>query len=89
MIALLLDATLEVSGPAGPHRFAARDFLRSALATTLDDAEMPTRVELPSLPPAPTGASKRPPAAPGTSRSPTRSGSRSRRFRLLPSGSPG
>ena len=50
MMALLLDATLEVSGPAGPRRLAARDFFRSALTTALDDAEMLTRVELPFLP---------------------------------------
>ena len=51
MMALLLDATLEVSGPAGSRRLAARDFFRSALTTTLGDAEMLTRVELPFLPP--------------------------------------
>ena len=51
MMAVLLDATLEISGPAGTHRLAAHDFFRSALATTLGDAEMLTRVELPFLPP--------------------------------------
>ena len=51
MIALLLDATLEVAGPAATRRLAARDFFRSALATALDDTEMLTRVELPFLPP--------------------------------------
>ncbi len=51
MMALLLDATIETSGPAGPRRLAARDFFRSALATALEDAEMLTRVELPFLPP--------------------------------------
>ena len=50
MIALLLDATLEISGPAGRRRLAAREFFRSALTTALDDAEMLTRVELPFLP---------------------------------------
>lgn len=52
MMALLLDAKIEVSGPAGPRRLEARTFFRSALTTALDDAEMLTRVELPFLPPA-------------------------------------
>ena len=51
MMALLLDATLEISGPAGSRRLAARDFFHSALSTDLGDAEMLTRVELPFLPP--------------------------------------
>ena len=52
MMALLLDATMEIAGPAGPpRRLAARDFFHSALATDLGDAEMLTRVELPFLPP--------------------------------------
>lgn len=50
MVALLLDATMEVSGPAGPRRIAASDFFRSALTTALGDAEMLVRVELPFLP---------------------------------------
>ena len=51
MMALLLDATMEISGPAGSRRLAAREFFRSALTTALGDAEMLTRVELPFLPP--------------------------------------
>ena len=51
MAALLLDATMEASGPAGSRRIAAREFFRSALSTDLGDAEMLTRVELPLLPP--------------------------------------
>ena len=51
MMAVLLDATLEISGPAGARRLAAHDFFRSALATALGDAEMLTCVELPFLPP--------------------------------------
>jgi len=50
MIALLLDATLEISGPEGSRRLAAHGFFRSALATALGDAEMLVRVELPFLP---------------------------------------
>ena len=51
MMALLLDATIEIAGPAGPpRRLAAREFFRSALATALGEAEMLTRVELPFLP---------------------------------------
>ena len=50
MMALLLDATMEVSGPAGPRRTTARELFRSALTTALDDAEMLVRVELPFLP---------------------------------------
>ena len=50
MMALLLDATMEVSGPAGSRRSAAREFFRSALTTALGDAEMLVRVELPFLP---------------------------------------
>ena len=51
MMALLLDATMEVSGPAGPRRITAREFFQSALDTALDDTEMLVRVELPFLPP--------------------------------------
>ena len=52
MMALLLDATIEIAGPAGPpRRLAASEFFRSALATDLGEAEMLTRVELPFLPP--------------------------------------
>ena len=50
MMALLLDATMEVSGPARSHRIAASEFFRSALTTALEDAEMLVRVELPFLP---------------------------------------
>ena len=50
MMALLLDATMEVSGPAGSRRIAASELFRSALATALGDAEMLVRVELPFLP---------------------------------------
>ena len=51
MMALLLDATIEIAGPAGTRRLAASEFFRSALATDLGEAEMLTRVELPFLPP--------------------------------------
>ena len=51
LMALLLDATMEATGPSGPRRFAARDFFRSALDTVLDDAEMLIRIEVPLLPP--------------------------------------
>ena len=51
MMALLLDASIEVSGPDGGRRLAARALFRSALATSLDDAEMVTGAELPYLPP--------------------------------------
>lgn len=52
MMALLLDAKIEATGPAGPRRIEARAFFHSALATALGDADMLTRVELPFLPPA-------------------------------------
>ena len=52
MLALLLDATIETAGPAGPGRIAARAFFRSALTTSLGEREMVTGVELPYLPPA-------------------------------------
>ena len=50
MMALLLDATMEVSAPAGSRRIPAREFFRSALTTALGDAEMLVRIELPFLP---------------------------------------
>ena len=50
MMALLLDAAMEIAGPAGPRRIAAGEFFQSALATALDDTEMLVRVELPFLP---------------------------------------
>ena len=52
VMTLLLDATIEISGPAGVRRLAARDLFRSALVTTLDEAEMVTGIELPYLAPA-------------------------------------
>ena len=51
MIALLLDARISVSGPGGARRSLARGFFRSALATSLRDDEMVTRVDFPRLPP--------------------------------------
>ena len=50
MMAVLLDAEIAVTGPAGARRLMARDFFRSALTTALDDTEMVTHVEFPPLP---------------------------------------
>ena len=52
MLALLLDATIETSGPTGTDRIEARELFRSALTTALGQAEMVTGVDLPYLPPA-------------------------------------
>ena len=51
MMSLLLDARIEIHGPTGPRRIAARELFRSALTTDLAETEMLTRVELPFLPP--------------------------------------
>jgi carbon-monoxide dehydrogenase medium subunit len=51
MMALLLDAELHVSSPAGPRKIAAPDFFLDALTVDLDDADMVTEIVLPKLPP--------------------------------------
>jgi CO/xanthine dehydrogenase FAD-binding subunit len=52
MLALLLDATLDIATPAGPRTVAARDFFLGALTVDLAPDEMVTRIVLPKLPPA-------------------------------------
>ncbi len=52
MLALLLDATLDVASPRGPRTVAAKDFFLGALSVDLAPDEMVTRVAIPKLPPA-------------------------------------
>jgi CO/xanthine dehydrogenase FAD-binding subunit len=52
MLALLLDATLDIATPAGPRTVAARDFFLGALTVDLAPDEVVTRIVLPKLPPA-------------------------------------
>ena len=51
MLALLLDATLDIASPAGGRTAAARDFFLGALTVDLAVDEMVTRVVFPKLPP--------------------------------------
>jgi len=51
MLALLLDATLEVASPTGPRTVPAKDFFLGALSVDLAPDEMVTRVTVPKLPP--------------------------------------
>ncbi len=51
MMALLLDATLTLTGPSGVRRVAAADFFKGALTTALAEDELLTEVALPALPP--------------------------------------
>src|ERR1043166_3258735 len=50
MLALLLDATLEIAAPAGARTVAAKDFFLGALTADLAPDEMVTRIMLPKLP---------------------------------------
>jgi CO/xanthine dehydrogenase FAD-binding subunit len=52
MLALLLDAMLEVASAAGRRTVAARDFFLGALTVDLASDEMVTRIVFPKLPPA-------------------------------------
>lgn len=52
MMALLLEAGIEVTGPGGTRTIAARDFFLGALSTALNTDEIVTSVVLPALPPA-------------------------------------
>jgi carbon-monoxide dehydrogenase medium subunit len=51
MMAVLLDATLTLTGPSGVRRIAAADFFQGALTTALAQDELLTEVALPALPP--------------------------------------
>ena len=50
MLALLLDATLQVVSPAGPRTIAARDFFLGPLTVDLAPDELLTRMVIPKLP---------------------------------------
>lgn len=52
MMALLLEAGIEVTGPGGARTIAARDFFLGALSTALGPDEIVTSVVLPALLPA-------------------------------------
>jgi carbon-monoxide dehydrogenase medium subunit len=51
MLALLLDATVEIAAPTGRRTMAARDFFLGALTVDLAADEMLTRIVFPKLPP--------------------------------------
>jgi len=51
MMALLLDATIQVASPRGRRTVAARDFLLGALSVALEADELVTGVVFPKLPP--------------------------------------
>jgi CO/xanthine dehydrogenase FAD-binding subunit len=50
MLAVLLDAELEIASPSGTRTVAARDFFLDALTVDLGDADLVTGVVLPKLP---------------------------------------
>jgi carbon-monoxide dehydrogenase medium subunit len=52
MLALLLDATLDIASPSSLRTVAAKDFFVGALSVDLAPDEMVTRIEIPKLPPA-------------------------------------
>jgi CO/xanthine dehydrogenase FAD-binding subunit len=52
MLALLLDAELEIASPSGRRTVAARDFFLGTLTVDLAADEMLTRIVFPKLPPA-------------------------------------
>jgi carbon-monoxide dehydrogenase medium subunit len=52
MMALLLEADIEIAGAGGARTIAARDFFRGALSTAIAEDEIVTNVVLPALPPA-------------------------------------
>ncbi|HUA51033.1 MAG TPA: xanthine dehydrogenase family protein subunit M [Candidatus Sulfotelmatobacter sp.] len=51
MMALLLDAEIELRTHDGARRIAAQDFFVGPLATALGETEMATEIRLPALPP--------------------------------------
>ena len=51
MMAVLLDATITLTGLSGDRDVAAADFFDSALTTVLAENELLTEVKLPALPP--------------------------------------
>jgi CO/xanthine dehydrogenase FAD-binding subunit len=51
MLALLLDAQLEIASPSGTRTVAARDFFLDALTVKLGSADFLTEIALPKLPP--------------------------------------
>ncbi|MCW5747926.1 MAG: xanthine dehydrogenase family protein subunit M [Alphaproteobacteria bacterium] len=50
MLALLLDARLEIASGGGRRDVAAGDFFRGALSVALDDGELLTEIRIPKLP---------------------------------------
>ena len=52
MMALLLDAELDVTSASGRRKVAARDFFLGALTVDLADDDIVTGIALPKLPPA-------------------------------------
>lgn len=50
-MAVLLDADIVATGPAGDRRIAAADFFEAPLTTTLEPNEIVTAVDIPALPP--------------------------------------
>jgi CO/xanthine dehydrogenase FAD-binding subunit len=50
MVALLLDAKIKAKGATGERSIAAKDFFVSYLATSLNEGEIVTEVEVPDLP---------------------------------------
>src|SRR5262252_7842410 len=52
MLALLLDATLDIASPSGARTVTAKDFFVGALTVDLAPDEIVTRIVLPKLPPA-------------------------------------
>jgi carbon-monoxide dehydrogenase medium subunit len=51
MLALLLDAELEIQSASGRRQMAARDFFRGALSVELAADEMLVEIRIPMLPP--------------------------------------
>jgi CO/xanthine dehydrogenase FAD-binding subunit len=50
MMAMLLDARIQIAGPKGERVLAARDFFVAALTTALREDEIVTAIEVPLLP---------------------------------------
>jgi carbon-monoxide dehydrogenase medium subunit len=51
MMALLLDATIEIASASGRRMVAARDFFLGAMAVDLGDGDVVTEIAFPKLPP--------------------------------------
>ncbi len=50
LLMLLLDAVLHITGPTGLRKISVKEFLVGALTTILEDNEILTRIDIPSLP---------------------------------------